>query len=399
MDVDTRNLTVRYLAVLAIIGLVSMVGQGLLNHRLAQQQEVSARINGAGRQRMLSQRLGHLLLRSPAEAVVLEAVLEEWVATHSALVSQPNSMGVFGSNNTDMQRRIDDLIPSFSALEQAVLARDIPAFFEEESRYLERMDAVVLQLEAEDQLRVIRLRRASFAALAFLLGLLVWSGWFIFAPAVRDLRQSMIRRREAEDALVEVASLERRRIGQALHDELGSRLAGVSLLARSGAPGGTLADEVDRALVIIRGLGQGLNPETELVDGLGPGLEQLVERSRLLNDGEVDAHIDITCRPKNDVALNLFCIAQEMLWNAVQHAEADLVGLQFTCHHDGCTLAVWDTGKGFDPDATDARRMGLAIIYSRARRIGAGLKLDSKIGKGTRVVCTLHAKGLEADSC
>ena len=125
MDVDTRNLTVRYLAVLAIIGLVSMVGQGLLNHRLAQQQEVSARINGAGRQRMLSQRLGHLLLRSPAEAVVLEAVLEEWVATHSALVSQPNSMGVFGSNNTDMQRRIDDLIPSFLALEQAVLARDI----------------------------------------------------------------------------------------------------------------------------------------------------------------------------------------------------------------------------------------------------------------------------------
>ncbi|WP_199902571.1 type IV pili methyl-accepting chemotaxis transducer N-terminal domain-containing protein, partial [Azospirillum sp. B4] len=56
----TRRLTVAYVAALSLIALLSGAVHLLLDHVIAQQRDSGTIINVAGRQRMLSQRIGLL---------------------------------------------------------------------------------------------------------------------------------------------------------------------------------------------------------------------------------------------------------------------------------------------------------------------------------------------------
>jgi len=388
MSRDTRALTLRYIAVLVVVGAVSAAGQGLLNHRLVQQQEVATLVGTAGRQRMLIQRVVQLTLRQPDEAAALEDTLEEWRSGFYALQDRDPAAGLGGRNSPAVELLFQAAEAPFQAMLNAAIRGDVETVLRHEEPCLEAMEAIVARYQVEDLTRVSWIRRASYAALYFLLVLLAFTGRFIFAPAVEALDRTLEGRREAEDALVEVAGLERMRVGQVLHDELGSRLAGVSMLARAGSSGAAVADAVDRALRIIRELGRGMNPGADLAHGLDTGLAQLAERLRLLHGATIETNVEIGAEPPADTALDLYAIAQETLWNAVQHSRAERIALTCVWSGRSGSLIVEDDGVGFDPGEPPSRSMGLAIIRSRARRVGARLELFSRPGEGTRIRCS-----------
>jgi signal transduction histidine kinase len=54
-------------------------------------------------------------------------------------------------------------------------------------------------------------------------------------------------------------------------------------------------------------------------------------------------------------------------------------------------LTIKDNGHGFARQSTGTDGMGLRIMEYRADMIGAMLRIDSTIGKGTTVACKLKA--------
>ena len=80
----------------------------------------------------------------------------------------------------------------------------------------------------------------------------------------------------------------------------------------------------------------------------------------------------------------LYRIVQEALNNAVKHAKAQEVIIEFQYEDKRFTLEVRDDGGGFDPIAArQSGGVGLRGIEERVERIGGRFALESAAKKGT----------------
>jgi len=108
-----------------------------------------------------------------------------------------------------------------------------------------------------------------------------------------------------------------------------------------------------------------------------------------------------------EVRHNLFLAFKEAVHNVVRHATATEARIVFTLEPEGCTLAVQDNGKGFDPShppsAGEARAAassparlspgnGLSNMRKRLDEIGGQCSVESTVGQGTVVTFNLPLK-------
>lgn len=99
-------------------------------------------------------------------------------------------------------------------------------------------------------------------------------------------------------------------------------------------------------------------------------------------------------------------IVQEALLNAHRHAHARRISVTLDQQDRDVLICVEDDGSGFEMGAWwegSKDHFGLGIMHSRAARISARLKIDSKPGQGTRVLLILppvdrHVRKKSADS-
>jgi PAS domain S-box-containing protein len=86
----------------------------------------------------------------------------------------------------------------------------------------------------------------------------------------------------------------------------------------------------------------------------------------------------------------LFRIAQEALTNVAKHAEASQATINLGAEDGYACLEIFDNGKGFNKEKTSAKSdvgtWGLLAMHERALRAGGRFRIESHIGKGTRVV-------------
>jgi two-component system nitrate/nitrite sensor histidine kinase NarX len=82
---------------------------------------------------------------------------------------------------------------------------------------------------------------------------------------------------------------------------------------------------------------------------------------------------------------------QEALTNIARHAHARRARLCLRWLRSGLDLRIEDDGRGFDPSSVPAGHLGVGIMRERAEGIGAALKVDSAVGRGTRVVIAWRA--------
>ena len=144
-----------------------------------------------------------------------------------------------------------------------------------------------------------------------------------------------------------------------------------------------MAETIDEAHNVARGLCP-LEPEPE---ALAPALRALTKRMQ-----EVAA-VRCECMTTGDVrvadpemAQHLYRIAQEALSNAVRHAKASRIRLEFRGTDSELTLQVEDDGVGL-PAASPAGGMGLRTMMYRAEILGGKLTVAPALGSGTRVTC------------
>ncbi|MCB1032680.1 MAG: GAF domain-containing sensor histidine kinase [Acidobacteria bacterium] len=91
-----------------------------------------------------------------------------------------------------------------------------------------------------------------------------------------------------------------------------------------------------------------------------------------------------------DTVVQLLRIVQESLTNVRRHSAARHVTLRIEGGNDRLSIRIVDDGKGFDPSTLpQSGHYGLAVMNERAQAIGAGLQVQSEVGKGTSVELTM----------
>jgi two-component system CheB/CheR fusion protein len=227
----------------------------------------------------------------------------------------------------------------------------------------------------------------------------------LFTGIHRDLTE----RRQLERDVVEVASLEQRRIGQDLHDTVGQELTALNLLARDLAE--TLGTDPAHATKLVEQMEQGLQrSQQELravlrgllpvaVDGEGlmAALTDLVSRTQ--QEGKVTCTFDCpepVSLADNLTATQLYLIAQEAVHNALKHGKPRNIRISLQANHV-LFLRVQDDGVGMPTGPPANVGLGLRILRNRAAIIGANLTIESAEPTGVVVTCTLARKHHEPE--
>ncbi|MFO7772950.1 MAG: histidine kinase [Dehalococcoidia bacterium] len=225
--------------------------------------------------------------------------------------------------------------------------------------------------------------------------------------ANRELRQEILEHEQAEkrgralsSRLINAEERERRRVGQVLHDQLGSSLT-LLKLATERAKQASGAEQIGEALKEIekiadeiyeevRTLSHSLRPDVlddlGLAEALAAHFEEYTERCGI----EVCFTAKgLEKRLPAEIEITAFRIVQESLVNVLRHAKANKATVVLASKNDALRLQIRDDGCGFDPARTELHPHGISGMQDRAYLVGGTLTVDSSPGAGTCVSCEL----------
>jgi PAS domain S-box-containing protein len=227
-------------------------------------------------------------------------------------------------------------------------------------------------------------------------------GEFVFgadgsAERMLGISIDITERRNTEQALatfgrrlIETQEAERVRVARELHDDVGQRLALLSVaLDRLFQSGVGSYEDVREQLIGLQTVVQSLSHELHATPLRHLGLSRAV-RGYCAEIASAHA-VDVSVHESGDldaigpdVSLCLFRVLQESLRNAIRHTG----GRQFAVELSGEPHAVWlnvrDYGAGFDPSASTSVGLGLISMRERLKLVNGELTIDSGIG-GTLV--------------
>jgi signal transduction histidine kinase len=209
------------------------------------------------------------------------------------------------------------------------------------------------------------------------------------------------REEDLQRTLLDLATEERRRVGQELHDSVGQELTALGLVAQNlvgafpdvesaeGKIVSRIARGVDGVLAQVQALARGLLPVEVQADGVPAALADLAARTC------EHARVTCTCHCEGpirldsaELATHLFRIAQEAVANALKHGQAQHVRITLT-DGEAVTLRVEDDGIGLGAAPAASKGMGLKIMQYRANLMGATFRVEPAGPVGTVVICSL----------
>jgi len=212
----------------------------------------------------------------------------------------------------------------------------------------------------------------------------------------QEIREREVAERER------VLETERSRIARDLHDDLGSSLTEISVLASKGQRLRTQGELMALFRAIAsksRGLVTALDVIVWAIDPKDNSLESVAD---YLGDfaSEYLSHSGIACRFDIPVALpsivlegrlrhGLLLAVKETLNNIERHAQATEVRFRMTFAEDQLEIVISDNGKGFDTK-TKRRGNGLKNLPLRLSRLGGRYGIESSLGNGTIVTIGLR---------
>lgn len=190
----------------------------------------------------------------------------------------------------------------------------------------------------------------------------------------------------------------RQRIASDLHDDIGSNLSSIALLAELGK---TELDEPELLLEELTDIkataDKTIESMRDIVWLIRPGEEtwqQMLTRFRETASKLLRAHeySFVVNGESNDDRLplefkrDIFLIYKEVLNNIVRHAGATAVEIELDCKRQRLQLRIADNGRGFDNLDHEFREgNGLRNLRMRAQAIGGSLKVRSALDEGTTV--------------
>ncbi|TYA92164.1 hypothetical protein FUA24_01665 [Seonamhaeicola marinus] len=180
------------------------------------------------------------------------------------------------------------------------------------------------------------------------------------------------------ESLIEGEEKERHRVARELHDGVNGDLAAIkyklsTLLEMNNNVIKEAITMIDDSCKQVRAISHNLIP---------PSLENfnLLEATQVYcsNLNEVTQNLEITFQhlgetieiPKK-AEVNAFRIIQELVTNAIRHAEASQIDVQISSRDNAIQITVEDDGKGFDKNNVKSDGIGLSNVQSRVDYLNA----------------------------
>ncbi|MFK7851516.1 MAG: histidine kinase [Akkermansiaceae bacterium] len=207
----------------------------------------------------------------------------------------------------------------------------------------------------------------------------------------------------------------RKRIASDLHDDIGSNLGSISLIARTARKDlirlqgprevGTDLNEVEsiakESSLAMRDIVWLLERKQDTIGDLVSRIRETA--SRLLRDFDYTIDCDskkVTSKLSLDAKRHLFLFYKEAIHNVLKHSEATKVSIRLWDQGDKLALEIVDNGKGIPKKISDDKRApkGVRKLDERARVLEGRLDVNSTEGKGTRLLLTVKRSFLVASA-
>ena len=222
--------------------------------------------------------------------------------------------------------------------------------------------------------------------------------WFVSLVAVAGLLAAYGVHRARLARAVQTERL-RSRIATDLHDDIGSSLSQIAILAevarrRAGGSQPAIAEPLSSIATTSRDLVDAMsdivwavNPRTDSLGDLTRRMHRFAEETL----GGADIALTFSAPPEEvdlklgaDLRRELYLILKESVNNIARHSAASEASIELSLHRHELRLEISDNGRGFDPEAkVDGN--GIASMKKRAVAFGGRLSIDSRVGGGSRV--------------
>ncbi len=125
--------------------------------------------------------------------------------------------------------------------------------------------------------------------------------------------------------------------------------------------------------------------------GLAPALRQLSDPVQRLHKAQVTLQLGPLRNLRRQTASAMYRLVQECLNNIAKHSGASRVNISLHSVDRELRLRVEDNGVGFREEEALSKRdsFGLAGMRQRVALLGGKFDLDSRPGRGTRVLVSL----------
>lgn len=260
----------------------------------------------------------------------------------------------------------------------------------------------ILQLESEKQQAALTQKNQRLLQWLFGIGTAILLLAFIFASYIYRSKQRQTaskleelkkqRQLDLTQAVLEGEERERQRIARDLHDGLGGTLSGIKIkLSGEHRERGTpvineTISQLENSIGELRRIARNMMPGTLIRSGLEVALRDLCVS--LSSD-----HTDIEFQPgdiQKDIPVesqvNIYRMVQELLSNAIRHAEATKIIVQCIHQANNFLITAEDNGRGFDiENQSKSKGIGLDNIRNRVNLMKGNMQINSTINKGTTV--------------
>lgn len=218
-----KKLTRLYMIALSLIAISIVISHIVIDNQIDNQAEDSYLINLSGRQRMLSQKLSKEVLllqkeKDPVQAALIVKSLEEtlklWSSSHEIIIGQDNSEEVvallnklspyYDSIKSATALIIDDFV-KHKQLEEQLLNARITIINLDESLFLELMDQIVNQYEAEASSKLASLRSIEYIIFGITIIILILEFLFVYNPAASYVESVISKLLVAEKNAIQLA--------------------------------------------------------------------------------------------------------------------------------------------------------------------------------------------------
>jgi len=239
------------------------------------------------------------------------------------------------------------------------------------------------------------------ASFSFVVAAPFWQRWWFYTlVAFACAAVIYLVYRVRIDRLLEMERV-RTNISRDLHDDIGSTLSSINLLAHATRSRLTDADQqrVDESLVRIGERTQRmLDSMKDIIWSIKPendALPNVLARMReyassTLEAKQIEATINFPSNVNNlqlqlELKNNLYLVFKEAVNNLAKYSGATRANIELTISNRSLKMVVQDNGLGFDPAALRCGN-GLNNMQRRAQESGAQLTVESSPGGGTSVV-------------
>ncbi len=235
--------------------------------------------------------------------------------------------------------------------------------------------------------------------LMFLLSMAVVA-FFVFYQRKLHGQQTAMERLKLEEqkkllqAEITAQENERARIARDLHDEVGVLLSTAKLYMTMCRP---LEEKIkqlhlnaenllDEGVLKLRSIAQNLLPENLRLFGLVSAIERNCWQMEEAGVFSVQFNHHLEKRLPEEVEIHVYRIVQEILNNAIKHAQATQIKLSLQQQSYSITLIYEDNGVGFLPDKPRKEvGLGLTTLSSRVQMLQGEMLLQSALGEGVHI--------------